>query len=610
MSQGAKVRSSVWLCLGLSVLLFSALFCGPATTASDQTWIEVRTPHFDVYSNGTEKQARNLAKGFEQIRSVFAVSFPELRTDSGAQTIVVGPKDEESMKALVPAFWVKKGAPRPVGFFRQGWEKNYALIRLDEEGSNNESVYHEYIHQLVSLNFTRIPPWLNEGLAEFYGNTKFDGDHAFIGAPSERLALLWRKPIVPLEKLVAAGPEPPYKNDDEAQMFYAESWALTHFLMFGKGMGNGERFNQFVHELQLGKKSMEAFREIFGEPSSIEDQFDAYTRQFTLRAFDLKQPVRIDASSFAAHKLSPAEADAALGGFYMYLGQFDTAKERLSAALSEDPTVSLAHENMGFWDFQHGQDADALHEFDQAAVLNPNSYLAIYYRAMLTYYRKMDNDSLTKLDAALKKVGELNPRFAPAVAERSHIACEQKRYQESYDLAVQAERLEPDRPGYRTNVAEILLLVGHASEAIAISKFVSEHWSGPDSSEALAILSEARSVAKIQPTPEETNQEDAKLAYAAELNVADGTVQSMTCSKSEPMQLVLLFHGQPMTFTGAKNFGFGFSDVIWYGGDHVNACHHIDGMKAVVRYKTSSDNPPKNEFHWLEIRNDIDPTIR
>ena len=137
--------------------------------ARAETWVKVQSPHFTVISNGNEKDARNVAAGFEQIRAVFALALPGLRTDSGAETIVIAMKDRSTFTNLVPN--EKKQADSIRGEFMKGWEKDYVIVRMDFPEYTRETVYHEYIHKLLGLNFTRLPIWLNEGLAEFFANS-------------------------------------------------------------------------------------------------------------------------------------------------------------------------------------------------------------------------------------------------------------------------------------------------------------------------------------------------------------------------------------------------------------------------------------------------------
>ena len=81
---------------------------------------------------------------------------------------------------------------------------------------------------------------------------------------------------------------------------------------------------------------------------------------------------------------------------------------------------------------------------------------------MLAYHGKTDTDSLAKLDIALQKVLQLNPLFAPAIVVRSQILVHQGKLQDAVNLAEESQKLEPDRAGYATNLAAILVL-GHST---------------------------------------------------------------------------------------------------------------------------------------------------
>jgi len=76
------------------------------------------------------------------------------------------PRRAKSLKSLLPSpkFFAKIGVSRQ--------KLDYVVLRLDTEGNNPfHTLYHEYTHALLRLNFSNLPLWLNEGLAEFFGNT-------------------------------------------------------------------------------------------------------------------------------------------------------------------------------------------------------------------------------------------------------------------------------------------------------------------------------------------------------------------------------------------------------------------------------------------------------
>lgn len=584
-----------------------AIFIGILPGSAD-TWVKVKSPHFTVVSNGSEKQARQVALGFEQIHAVFTFSLPGLRTDSGAETIVIAPKDLETFKALMPH---RKNTELIAGEFYKGWEKDHVIVRLDIPDENRNIVYHEYVHKLLHLNFTRLPVWLDEGLAEFYGNTWMRKDGVYVGAPSPRIAELKSRTPYPLAMILSVGHDSPYYtggDENKIGMFYAESWGLAHFLTFGSNMGNGQKMNAYVGALQRGVDSQKAFQQTFGDPGEIEKQFSAYVSRFLFPSLRLDNLPKIDPATFTGSAMSASETDANMGGYFTYMGEADIANQRLSSALKSDPKSTLAHENAGFLYFSQGKDADAAKEFDEAVTLDPSDYLAVYYQAMMKYHGKTDLDSLSQLDAAIEKVVRLNPRFAPALIVRSQIYVHQRKLQDAFNTSVQAQKLEPDRAGYQTNSAAILLLGHNYPAALKLASSVALRWTASDSAEALAVAAQARRLGNIEQTAEEKTQEDQEMEYAKDTTAVEGVIQSVHCEKSKPMEMVLQSGEKTLKFRGGKSSGVGFSDTVWYGADHFSPCQHIEGMNALVRFVPPSGSAEENEMRWLEIRDELIPS--
>lgn len=595
------IKIPIWL---ICFLLFSAL------PTSAETWFKVLTPHFTVISNGSAKDARNVAMNFERFRATLAILHPSLRLDASAQTIIVAPKDVETFNKLLPYY--KKEDDQVAGLFREGWEHNYVIVRLDFIDQAEAIAYHEYFHTVLHLNFTRMPTWLDEGLSDFYGSTRFEGAKVYIGAPSPRLRLLESETPFPLKTVLTVNERSPYYHDaDKARMFYAESWGLTHYLEFGDGMGNGQRLGAYLALLQKKANSMQAFEETFGDLNHVDSGFRKYISKFLFTAVELKNPPKIDPATFQSGPMSAADRDAQMGGFFNYVGSSDTANKSLTDALAADPKSALAHENMAFYAFRKGDDDTARKEFDQAVNLAPNSYLAVYYQAMMEYGANSDEESLKALDAAMARVLQLNPAFAPALIVRSQVSVKENRLQDAYDAASQAWHLEPDRPGYLTHLAAILDFAHNFQQAIADADAVVSRWGFTDGAEAITVADHARKLGNIEETPEETAAETEEMKYSAGLMVADGILSSVACEPSKPIQFVLSTPlEKDMHFESSGGYGVGFSDTVWYGEDHFTLCHHVEGMKAVVRYTKSNDPTPKNIVKWLELRDDLIPMVQ
>jgi hypothetical protein len=161
-----RLRFSSFMCV-------LAVCCCPSS-AKIRAWTEVRSPHFRVLTDGSVGNAKRIAREFEQMRAVFETGFPNMTLEPASPLLIFAPENETSMKSLAPAQW-KRGSPNVAGFFQNGWERQFAVIRLDQDiPGAYQVVYHEYVHTLLHANFRWLPQWLDEGLAEFYGGTRFE----------------------------------------------------------------------------------------------------------------------------------------------------------------------------------------------------------------------------------------------------------------------------------------------------------------------------------------------------------------------------------------------------------------------------------------------------
>jgi hypothetical protein len=109
-----------------------------AAPASDpnQNWVEVRSAHFVVATNGTEKDGRRIAGQFEQMRGMFHASFATFRVDVSQPIYILAAKNEATMKVMRPDEWEAKGHIHHAGMYQSGEDKDYVLLQLDAEGSN------------------------------------------------------------------------------------------------------------------------------------------------------------------------------------------------------------------------------------------------------------------------------------------------------------------------------------------------------------------------------------------------------------------------------------------------------------------------------------------
>jgi len=452
----------------LAILLSTAL-----ALAGDkpEKWLQVRSPHFVIVSNSSEKQARHVADQFERMRSVFQTLFPKLQIDPGTPIIVLAIKDEKDFRALEPEAYLAKGQLKLGGLFLRTPDKNYVLMRLDAEGDHPYAVvYHEYTHLLLS-KADRMPLWLNEGLAEFYQNTEIHEKEVALGQPSpENLELLRQNRLLPLTTLFTVDHQSPYYHEEnKGSIFYAESWALTYYL-FHKGFHDKtQSLTDYAQLLAQNVDAVTAAGRAFGDLKQLQSAVDVFVRQGNYEYFKLATTTEVDDSSFQARALSAAEADAVRADFLAYNQRTADAQVLLDRILQEDPNNVSARETKGYLAFRQGNQDEARNWYGQAVKLDSQSFLAHYYFAVMSMNGTVEPADEAQIESSLRASIKLNPSFAPSYSTLSvFLGMHHRNLEEARMMALSAIQLEPENLSYRMNAANLLLQMERGKDAATV----------------------------------------------------------------------------------------------------------------------------------------------
>jgi tetratricopeptide (TPR) repeat protein len=589
----------------IQVLALSSLTFAPfvlSANGGEKPWTEVKSTNFRVLTDGTASDGRRLAREFEQMRAVCALGLPKMRLESGAILTILAPRDDFSMKGLAPARW-KPLDSKFAALFRNGWERQYAVVRLDQDLHGKDNlVYREYVLTLLHANFRWLPSWLYQGLSQFYGNTLFEPTKIYVGAASKRVYRLKGATLIKLDDLIT---EDFWRKSgsDEQQMdlLQSESWALVHYMMFAPEMDHGKKLEKYLTKIDTLEDRKQAFEDVFGNFKDVEDLLSAYIRRFSFASYELDNPPQVNEKDFPSRLMTVAETQAELGTYRLFCHDREESRAAIDSALHEDANLALARETLGFLDFVDGKDEEAKSEFTRAYAADPRRYLSLYYGTMLSTLAKSTADAdVLSFRAAMYEALKANPSFAPAFVELARVMARQGNYPNALSLARRAESLEPSRPGYHLFVGRLLHALGRDEEAVQEASFVGERWRGPAQDEALELWNSI---------PAEKRPSNAFVVpeISPGTRMTQGILVSLNCQEKERgMPLSIQSPDGINAFSGPNSYVIGYSETLWFGKDHFTPCHHLSGLRAIVRYKPDAAKKGLlGEWTELELRVDL-----
>lgn len=612
------------------LLLLILVFAAELALARDkpENWIEVRSPHFTVATNSNEIQGRRIADQFERMRSVFHAAFPSLQMDPGSPIVVLAVKDEKGFRALEPEAYLAKGSLKLGGLFLRTPDKNYVLMRLDAEGEHPYSIiYHEYTHLLLSKAAEWIPLWLNEGLAEFYQNTDIHEKDTALGQTSaENILLLRQNRLLPLATLFAVDERSPYYHEEnKGSIFYAESWALIHFLEVTDFKQKTHRISDYSTLLAQKVDPVAAATRVFGDLKQLEKALEGYVQQGSFTYFKMTTTTEVDDSAFQAQPLTQAQADALRADFLAYNGRTADARSLLDEVLKEDPNDVSARETMGFMEFQQGHLEEAKRWYAQAVQLDSQSFLAHYYFAAIAMNGSTSDDA--QVESSLRSAIKLNPSFAPAFDRLAvFLGMRRRNLEEAHMMGLTAVTLDPANVGYRINVASVLLAMEQGQNAITVLHAAAKLVKTPEEVQAVEnLLMHAQEYVAAQERAAERNRRiQEQEAETASPDAAGGTsnpprlarrqsfvpqgphrfvvgiLKNVRCDQPV-LELTITSNGKVLALHSDNYYKIQFSALNFEPSSELKPCTELENRPARVEYIESANRSDAAELISVEL---------
>ena len=474
------------------VILLAASF---AYSAPKDEWIHIRSKNFNLIGNASEKDIRKAAKKLEQFREAFRLLFSKTRISSSIPTNVIVFKSAGAYKPFKPLRADGKADTGIAGFFQAGDDVNYITLSTEREDADTfGTIFHEYVHFIINTNFGKsdVPPWFNEGLAEYYQTFQMEGDiDAKLGLPQfNHVSLLKQNKVIPLERFFNISNTELHNNGNHSRsIFYAQAWVFMHYFFTAQ---KTEGIIRFLNFTLAGVPAEKAFQDSFNMTyQQMENEIRKYLGRNTYQymVYTLPNKIAVD-DDLQTTQLSEAEANAYLGDLLYHTRRYDDAEPYLNAALALEPDLSMANTTFGMVKFRQRKFDEARKYLEKAIAGNPRNHMAYYQYAYLLSREGRDEfgfvsafppETAAKMREMLQKAIEIDPGFADSYELLAFISLVTN---EGLDDALNGLQkglsFQPGNQRYSLRIAEIFTRLGKFDDAAALAAKIAKTADEPE----------------------------------------------------------------------------------------------------------------------------------
>jgi tetratricopeptide (TPR) repeat protein len=443
---------------------------------ADEKWITFETAGFRFISNASPRVTQQIARNLLRMRAAVG-QVTRLEVQTLVPTSVYIFPDEHSFGPYGDAaLGTKDGNFSGVFLRRRGGY--FILLRGDVEG--DRVVYHELAHQFVASTTGILPVWFNEGIAEYYSTFSIVDDAAHIGRPVHDHVLGLRdQPLIPLRELfVVTRSSPMYNEGDRTGQFYAQSWALVHYLMADPG--RRAQLDRFLELLRGGKSVDEASSGAFRmQVSDLEEALHGYVRRvsfnynsYKLRGLaiaELPEPTAMPHEEVLQHLgqlLAASDARYAASG-----------KRFFDEVLTVNPKNAIAYTGLGRVYDATGRAEDADAAYAKAVQLGSSDAEVHLATGWSLWARPPNPHSYGRVRTLFRRATELEPESSRAWAALGSLYMESERDRRDAIIAFQKSvKLDPANEEAAFHLVQLLKREGRSDDASKLEDALLARW--------------------------------------------------------------------------------------------------------------------------------------
>jgi tetratricopeptide (TPR) repeat protein len=324
----------------LLVPLF-ALSCA-SVPAYEKTWIEARTENFEIVSDRNRAATLEIARNLEIFRAA-------------AQEITNVRDFKPAVPTRIYAFQAdydyRRYAPRgSAAVIYPSMRSNDILLSNDRSIEGSAMAQHEYGHFLLRNRSALVYPfWYDEGFAELLGAVRITDGEVQIGiAPKYRLSAFQQGVWIPIQRIVKSRSGDEF-NDWDTHMAYAESWALVHYLHFGReeGESTSKQMASYISQVDQGVSIDDAWREVFGVGLESLNRTLINYLEGKIPAMGIPVDPYLPDTEPDVRAIPKHVIATELGWLSITIGRPAQAQKEFEAAIAASPLYARAHVGLG-----------------------------------------------------------------------------------------------------------------------------------------------------------------------------------------------------------------------------------------------------------------------
>ncbi|MFI5336326.1 MAG: hypothetical protein ACHQ5A_06060 [Opitutales bacterium] len=346
----------VWFALGFG--LWAAVPVGarerePFPGAAGK-WRRYQSPHFELFSQGSDFESRELLSNLELLRALFFGFFKFVEKQTAEVTVYYFNHEGDFDAYKTDTF---RRNDNIASVYQADPDRSILMMApFPTFEAAQKLAFKSYVHHLFRLTGERPVPWFGYGVSELFATMEIRSKEIIFGQPDPGVVQeLRRERLMPLEALLAVDAGSSLFNDsDHSRLFYAQAWALVHYWWLGdSGLSREQlgRFEQYASQTQ-GAYNASLTRAKFQEAAGLDypemnRRLDSYMNSGRYRMAKLPLPQIEPSGSYARSQLSRDEITERLAELALRTNRSAYAKLTLLDVLNRRPDDIRTLEALG-----------------------------------------------------------------------------------------------------------------------------------------------------------------------------------------------------------------------------------------------------------------------